>query len=164
MGVSAFSAWVFLPFVLPICFYVAFTDLRDMRIRNHAVVALALIFLVVGLFALPFDVYKLRLLNLVIVLLCGILFNAAGLIGAGDAKFAAAAAPFFATQDLRLVLALLTACLLAAYATHRLIKHTALRKIAPDWQSWKRGLDFPMGLCLGGTLGMYLILATQLGS
>ena len=49
---SAAALW-FLPFVLPICLYVAFTDMREMRIKNHAVVALAAVFAVVGLIAVP---------------------------------------------------------------------------------------------------------------
>ncbi len=84
----------FLPFVLPICFYVAFTDLAQMRITNQAVIVLAAMFLVLGLFALPLDIYLWRLVQLVVVLVVGIVLNAAGAIGAGDAKFAAAAAPY----------------------------------------------------------------------
>ena len=93
MAISAIAALCFLPFVLPICFYVAFTDMREMRITNQAVVALAVVFLIVGLIALPLPVYGMRLLQLFGVLIVGILLNAGGAIGAGDAKFAAAAAP-----------------------------------------------------------------------
>ena len=39
----------FLPFVLPICIWVALSDLREMRIPNVAVLSLAGGFLVVGL-------------------------------------------------------------------------------------------------------------------
>ena len=69
MAITAFSAWWFLPFVLPLCFYVAFTDLREMRITNQAVIALIVVFLLVGLIALPFDQYLWRLAQLGIVLL-----------------------------------------------------------------------------------------------
>ena len=37
MEIPAVAAQWFLPFVLPICFYVAFTDMREMKIKNHAV-------------------------------------------------------------------------------------------------------------------------------
>lgn len=164
MSVSALSAWLFLPFVLPICLYVAFTDLREMRITNQAVVALAVVFLVIGPFALPLPEYGGRLVQLVAVLLVGIVLNAAGAVGAGDAKFAAAAAPYIALGDLRLLLALFAANLLAAFATHRLAKFTALRRIAPAWESWDRGWDFPMGLSLGGTLAIYLVLGALMGA
>ncbi|MGB1387662.1 MAG: prepilin peptidase [Paracoccaceae bacterium] len=163
MAISAIAALWFLPFVLPICFYVAFTDMREMRITNQAVVALAVVFLIVGLIALPLPVYGMRLLQLFGVLIVGILLNAGGAIGAGDAKFAAAAAPFIAPGDLRLLLIIFSANLLAAFLTHRLAKHSPLRRVAPNWESWNRGWDFPMGLALGGTLAIYLIMGVRYG-
>jgi prepilin peptidase CpaA len=159
----AFAALWFLPFVLPICFYVAFTDMRDMKITNQAVLALAAVFVVVGVFVLPLPVYGMRLAQMVAVLVIGIVLNSAGAVGAGDAKFAAAAAPFVAAGDLRLLLAIFAANLLAAVATHRLARHTALRRIVPDWKSWDMGWKFPMGLSLGGTLAIYLILGALYG-
>ena len=164
MALTTTEAWWFLPFALPICFYVAFTDLREMRITNQAVLLLAGVFLVIGLFALPLPVYGTRVIQMVVVLVVGILLNAGGAIGAGDAKFAAAAAPLIAPGDLRLLLALFAANLLAAFVTHRLVKYTPLRRIAPNWKSWDMGWKFPMGLSLGGTLALYLILGTQFGS
>lgn len=163
MSQTASAALWFLPFVLPICFYTAFTDLREMRITNQAVLALAAVFVTVGLVALPLPVYGARLVQMLVVLLIGILLNAGGAIGAGDAKFAAAAAPFIAPGDLRLLLAIFAANLLAAFVTHRLVKHTPLRRIAPGWQSWDRGWKFPMGLSLGGTLAIYIGLGAIYG-
>ena len=164
MTISASAALWFLPFVLPICFYVAFTDLRDMRITNQAVILLAAVFIVVGLIALPLPVYGMRLLQMAAILVIGVVLNASGAVGAGDAKFAAAAAPFIAPGDLRLLLAIFAANLLAAFATHRLTKYTPLRRIAPDWKSWNMGWKFPMGLSLGGTLGIYLTLGAVFGT
>ncbi|NVO57322.1 prepilin peptidase [Rhodobacteraceae bacterium B1Z28] len=181
MNIPADAAAWFLPFVLPICFYVAFTDMREMRIKNHAVMTLALVFVVVGLIALPpwstgtisgnlgpfavaLPIYVWQLLHIVIVLIVGIVLNAAGTMGAGDAKFLAAASPFVWFADLMLLAAILTASILGAVATHRLAKHSRLRTIAPHWESWDRGKQFPMGLALAGALAMYLILGTVLGS
>ncbi|MEO9778728.1 MAG: prepilin peptidase [Sedimentitalea sp.] len=164
MSTSAEAAFWFLPFVLPICFYVALTDLRDMRITNQAVLLLAAVFLIVGLFVMPLSTYGTRLLQLGMVLIIGIVLNAAGAVGAGDAKFAAAAAPFVAIGDLRLLIAIFAANLLAAFATHRFVKYTPLRRVAPDWKSWDVGWKFPMGLSLGGTLAIYLILGSMLGA
>lgn len=163
MAISATAALWFLPFVLPICFYVAFTDMKQMRITNQAVLVLTAIFVLLGLFLLPFDTYLWRLLSLVVVLVVGIALNAAGVMGAGDAKFAAAAAPYIAWGDLRLLLMLFMATLLAAAATHRGVKYTPLRRLAPDWQSWQETKKFPMGLALGTTLGLYLILGALFG-
>ena len=164
MVISASAAAWFLPFVLPICFYVAFTDLRDMRITNQAVIVLAAVFVIVGLIVLPWPVYAIGLVQMVVVLVIGIVLNAGGAIGAGDAKFAAAAAPFIALGDLRLLLAIFAANLLAAFVTHRLAKYTPMRKIAPDWKSWNMGWKFPMGLSLGGTLAIYMVLGAIYGS
>ncbi|UOA13992.1 MULTISPECIES: prepilin peptidase [Sulfitobacter] len=163
MAISATAALWFLPFVLPICLYVAFTDMKQMRITNQAVLVLTAIFVMLGLFLLPFETYLWRLLSLVIVLVIGIVLNAAGVMGAGDAKFAAAAAPFIAMGDLRLLMMLFMATLLAAAATHRGVKYTPLRRLAPDWQSWQETKKFPMGLALGTTLGLYLILGAVYG-
>lgn len=164
MALTTTQALWFLPFVLPICLYVCFTDLREMRITNQSVIALATVFLVVGLFALSLPEYGVRVLQLVVVLLIGVLLNAGGAIGAGDAKFAAAAAPFIAPGDLRLLLAIFAANLLAAFVTHRLAKYSALRQLSPTWQSWEMGWKFPMGLSLGGTLAIYLILGVFRGA
>lgn len=164
MEITQISAMWFAPFVWPVCAWVAWSDMATMRIPNKAVMTLVAIFLVMGLFFMPFSEFAWRLGQLVIILLLGIVMNAAGMIGAGDAKFAAAAAPFIASGDLRLLLPLFAANLLAAYATHRLVRHTPLRKLAPNWESWSRGWDFPMGLALGSTLAAYIGLGIWFGS
>ncbi|MCF6233737.1 MAG: prepilin peptidase [Rhodobacteraceae bacterium] len=162
MAISLTQAWWFLPFVLPICFYVIYTDISEMRITNQAVIAMGVVFLVIGLIPLTWPEYGMRLVQLIGVLVLGIVLNAAGVMGAGDAKFAAAAAPFIAPADLRFIIVIFTANLLAAYVTHRLAKHSPLRRIAPDWKSWNTGKKFPMGLALGGTLATYLIMGAGL--
>ena len=164
MQITAYSAMWFLPFVLPICFYVAWSDMRAMRIPNQSVLVLLGVFLVVGLVALPFTEYAYRLLHVVVILLIGMVLNAGGLIGAGDAKFSAAAAPFIAFGDLRLLLAIFAATLLAAWVTHRIAKHSPIRRAVPDWDSWDQGWDFPMGLALGGALATYLVLGAIYGA
>lgn len=163
MALSAQAAWLFLPFVLPICLWVVWSDLRAMKIPNKAVLALVAVFLLLGLWVLPLEAYLWRLLQLLVVLLAGVLLNALGAIGAGDAKFAAAAAPFIALGDIRLLLALYAANLAAALLTHRLAKHSPLRHLAPEWKSWAASPEFPMGFSLGGTLALYLALGTVLG-
>ncbi|MEP2639621.1 prepilin peptidase [Roseobacter sp.] len=165
MALTATSALWFLPFVLPLCFYAAFTDLAHMKITNQTVVVLALVFVIVGPFAMPdFETYLWRLAQLGIMLVLGIALNAIGAMGAGDAKFIAAAAPFVAAGDLRLIMALLAATLLAAFATHRLARATRLRRLAPDWASWEQTKKFPMGLALGMTLALYLIFGAFNGA
>ncbi len=155
----------FAPFVLPICFWAALRDLQHMKIPNKAVLALTFVFLVIGLIALPsFADYGWRLIHLVVVLIIGIAFNAAGLVGAGDAKFAAAAAPFIVLSDLSVFSLLFAANLLASLITHRIIKNSALRQLAPDWKSWSSGNKFPMGVSLGGTLAIYMVMGVVFGA
>jgi len=56
------------------------------------------------------------------------------------------------------------AVLLAAVLTHRIAKHTPLRRLAPDWVSWSPAKKFPMGLALGATLAVYLMLGAKYGA
>ena len=164
MTITTYSALWFLPFVLPICLYVAFTDMREMRITNQAVLALGAVFIAIGLIALPFDVYLWRLAQLAIVLVVGIILNAAGAMGAGDSKFIAVAAPFVARGDVRMLIPLFCIIMLASVGAHRLVKHTPLRRLAPHWLSWDQGKKFPMGLALASTLACYLALGVVHGS
>jgi len=159
MQLSSAEALWFLPFVAPICFYVAWTDMKMMKITNQSVMVLTFVYVIIGPLALPFEDYLWRYLHLIVVLLIGILLNAAGAVGAGDAKFAAAAAPFIALGDVTRVAMVFAVVLLAAFATHRIAKHSPIRNMVPDWESWSKKKDFPMGLALGGTLAAYLLLA-----
>ncbi|WP_417727109.1 prepilin peptidase [Roseovarius sp.] len=163
LEITAHAALWFLPFVLPVCAWVAVSDLRRMKIPNTAVLTLAGIFLVVGLIALPLADYPWRLVQLAVMLVAGIAMNAVGLMGAGDAKFIAAAAPFVALGDAASLCLIFAATLLGAFVTHRIIKHSPLRRLAPDWQSWASGKKFPMGFALGGTLAIYLGLGALYG-
>lgn len=161
---SASFALLSLPFVLPLCFIVAWSDMRAMRIPNWTVLALAAVFVVIGLFTLPWSIYGWGFIHLLVVLVVGIVMNAAGLVGAGDAKFAAAAAPFISLGDFRFFILLFAANIAAALITHRMTLRTKLAKLAPGWDSWERTWEFPMGFSLGGTLGLYLILSAIYGS
>lgn len=164
MDILSSAALWFFPFVLPLCVYTCYTDMREMRITNGTVVTLFLVFVVIGPLALPFEDYLWRYAYFGAVLVAGMALNAAGALGAGDAKFAAAAAPFIHIGDLRFLMVLFAATLLAAFASHRLAKYTPLRKIAPDWESWDApAKKFPMGLALGGTLAIYLGLGILYG-
>lgn len=164
MALTLTTALWFLPFVLPICIYVAWSDMKYMKIPNTSVLALVGVFAVVGLLALPLGEYAWRYANLAVVLTIGFFMSAGRLVGAGDAKFAAAMAPFIAVQDAMLVLTLFAAVLLAAFAAHRIaLNIPAVRSATPDWVSWTSpNKKFPMGLALGGTLAFYLLLPVMI--
>ena len=159
MAITSHAAMWFLPFVVPICLYVMYTDLARMKITNTANMALLAVFVVIGLFVMPFDQYLWRLGGMVIVLIVGIILNAAGVMGAGESEFIAAAAPFVALGDLIMLAWLFCAVMIAAIVTHRAARMTGLRNLAPHWTSWEKGKKFPMGLALGPTLIIYLSLS-----
>ena len=126
LAISPTEALWFLPFVVPLCLWVMWSDLSAMRIPNVAVLTLAAIFLVVGLIALPWADYPWR--------------------------------------DVGPLCFIFAANLLACFVTHRIAKHTALRRLAPNWTSWDRGRKFPMGFALGATLIAYLALGAAYGT
>lgn len=165
MFIDATAAMWFLPFIAPICFYVCYTDMSRMKITNVAVMAVFAVFVVVGIFVLPLDVYLWRYTHLIVVLLAGMALNATGAVGAGDAKFAAAAAPFIHLGDLQFLMFLFAGTLIAALVTHRAARATSfVRNLTPNWVSWTSGARFPMGLALGGSLVGYLWLGAFHGA
>ncbi|MHA7888308.1 MULTISPECIES: prepilin peptidase [Roseicyclus] len=170
LSLTSIEALWFLPLVLPICIWVAFSDLREMRIPNTAVLALTGVFLVVGLVlvlglgAWSFETYLWRLAALGIVLVIGFVITSLGMVGAGDAKFAAAMAPFVAPGDGMFFLLLFALVLIGSWLTHRTAgRIPALRRATADWASWDQGKLFPMGVALAGALAIYLALGVAAG-
>ncbi|WP_425073988.1 prepilin peptidase [Sagittula sp. S175] len=163
MSITTHAALWFLPFAAPICLYIMFTDLKSMKIPNHAVIALFAVFVVIGLVALPLQEYLWRYVYFGVALVAGMALTAARAMGAGDAKWIAAMAPFIHLGDLSLVMILLAVMLVVAYAGHRIAKHTPIRNLAPTWESWHAGNKFPMGLALGSTLALYLLMGILYG-
>lgn len=154
---------LFLIPALPIAIWVAYSDMSRMKIPNIAVLALAGSFIVLGgglvlAGMMPWQIFMMRIGAGLLILAIGFLMNQLRLIGAGDAKYAAAMAPYFATQDVGLVLMILSASLLLAFATHRTARAIpAVRGATDHWESWTHK-KFPMGLALSMTLVAYLIL------
>ena len=155
------AAW-FLPFVIPIAVWVTWSDMSSMKIPNKAVLALMIVFAVIGLIALPFMEYLWRWSHFAVVLVITFVLNALRLLGAGDAKFAAAMAPFIALPDWYPFMFLLGATLIAAFIVHRIAKATRIRQMVPDWESWTRR-EFPMGMALAPALVFYLAIALTQG-
>lgn len=150
------AAW-FLPFVLPIVIWVSWSDMATMKIPNKAVIALLAVFVVVGLIALPFTEYLWRYAHLAVVLVIGFILSSMNAVGAGDAKFAAAMAPFVALPDGMKFMYVLGATILGAFILHRWARASSIRARYPDWESWTRK-EFPMGFALAPALLFYLLL------
>jgi len=158
MELTAWAAGWFLLAAVPISGFVIFSDLSRMKIPNLAVGALVAAYAVLGLIALPFEMYLWQWTHLVVLLIVGIVLNAAGTMGAGDAKFIAAAGPMLGSADIRLLIPLFAACLLAGFVAHRIARASPIRKAVPHWESWTAGRRFPMGFPLGMTLVFYLLI------
>jgi prepilin peptidase CpaA len=152
-------AWVFLPFVLPIAGWVAWSDMARMKIPNKAVLAMAALWPLLGWIVFPWQLWLMGFLIMAIVLAITFVGNMAGLFGAGDAKFAAAMAPVFTAGDPMFIAMLYAVCSLAAFAAHRGLRSIpAIRAAAPDWKSWTHN-KFPMGLALASMVVLYLLAA-----
>ncbi|NBE08029.1 A24 family peptidase [Paragemmobacter ruber] len=152
------AAWFILP-VLAICIWVAWSDMKFMKIPNTAVLTLAAVYVVIGPIALPFGAWLWGLALGAIVLAVGFVASSLRLVGAGDSKFAAAMAPFFTETSPAFVFILFGICLLAAFTAHRLMRSVRpFRAASADWASWTHA-KFPMGLALAGTLCFYFLLA-----
>lgn len=164
MELTASTALWFLPFAAPICLWVAWNDMKFMKIPNVLVLAMFGVFVVIGLIALPdWQTYAWRYLHLVVVLLVGFILNALGTLGAGDAKFAAAMAPFVALGDLMQFMIIMAAVLVITFFAHRVLRNVPyVRDKTPDWESWDNN-DFPMGLALGSAMIAYLVMAVYGG-
>lgn len=150
------AAW-FLPFVVPITIWVSWSDMASMKIPNKAVLSLLVVFLVIGLLALPFWDYLWRWSHFAVILVIGFVMAAVGMMGAGDAKYAAAMAPFIALDDLAPFLFLFAATIMAAVVLHRLARASSIRKRFESWESWTHK-GFPMGFALAPALMFYLMI------
>ncbi|MCK0169289.1 prepilin peptidase [Jannaschia sp. S6380] len=148
---------------IPVCLWVAYTDLSEMKIRNEAVLALFAIFAVAGPFLMPFDVYLSRYLHLLAILMLGFGLATIGAMGAGDAKFAAAMAPFVAFGDVAEIMVLFAVLLVLTWTLHRSARMVEpVRNLAPGWKSWAEPKAFPMGITLASTQLSYLAMAALL--
>lgn len=158
MDLTPTQGLVFLVLTGPVLFFVVWTDLSRMRIYNKTVLILLGLFVLAGPLVLPLDAYLGRFVQFALVLAVGFVLTIAAGIGGGDSKFAAAAAPFIAPGDIRLVIVLLCAASLAAVATHRMARSVpALRRATPDWVSWTESEKFPFGFAMATTLFLYFL-------
>lgn len=153
------EALVFLPFVLPIALWVAWSDMARMKIPNKAVLAMAALWPLLGWLVFPWQLWLMGFAIMAVVLVAGFVGNAASLFGAGDAKFAAAMAGLFTAGDPMFIAALYAVCSIGAFVVHRALRAIpAVRNLTPDWKSWTHN-KFPMGLALAAMAVLYLLAA-----
>jgi prepilin peptidase CpaA len=167
MHIPATQAVLFAIFVLPICLYTVYTDLKYKKITNLTVWALFATFVVVGFFTMPLVDFAWRFSHWAIVFGIGLVLWFRHQMGAGDVKFGAVMALFIHPGDLPVLLWVAVASLIGATIAILLAGKSPLRKLAPDWAAWTgkhatvgQGKKFtvPMGPALCLTLATYLVL------
>jgi prepilin peptidase CpaA len=158
LAITPLQAATFGVLTVPLTLWIVWTDLAAMRIRNEAVLAMLVVFAVAGAFVLPLDVYLWRYAHFAVMLAVCFVFSITVGMGAGDAKYIAAAAPMVTLPDLQAVAILYAGwsvlLLLGMFAARR---STALRLSAPDWVWFEedRKGHVPFGLALAPTLTSY---------
>lgn len=176
MHIPAFQAALFALFVIPICLYTFYIDMKLKKISNLTVWALFATFVLIGVFTMPFSDFLWRFAQYGVVFAIGLGMWMLRQVGAGDVKFAAVMALFIHSGDTRLMIFIAIASILAATLTTLLTAFSPLRKMAPNWATWKmrdpdnpdsvgRGKQFtlPMGTGLGLMLCTYLVMGIWLG-
>ncbi len=152
------ALWL-LPFCLPIAIWVSYTDLKYMKIRNNACLAMIAVWAIVGWPAVGMHYWLWGFAIMAIVLVLGFFGNAVGMFGAGDAKFGAAMAGVFVGGDPWFIALLYAGCSIVALVGQRIARRMpVVLRIAPDWVSWS-SKKFPMGLALAMMLILYLLAA-----
>ncbi|PRY95629.1 prepilin peptidase CpaA [Hasllibacter halocynthiae] len=142
---------------VPFCMAAVWTDLTRMKIRNWTVLGLVAAFLVAGTLVLPPATVASQIAQAAVVLCVTFVLTMLRGMGAGDAKFLAATALYVPLAGVPLYAVVLCATVIAGFVLHRGARAIpALRGVG--WESWSRQ-DFPMGLCLGSSLVIFLALA-----
>ncbi len=163
--ISAPALWVAFAAMVPLMIWASWTDLKSLKIRNTAVLAVLGVFIVTGLWGLPTDIFFWRLLHGVIVMFAGFAMFSFGLIGGGDAKMAAALTPFILPTDLPdffVIYGIITLLLLMLLRMlMQMNRHRETGWLSIDQlKKPARERVFPMGLIFGVTIVIYLGLHT----
>lgn len=155
------ALWVALVAMLPLMALTAWYDLKVLKIPNWLVLTVLAVFVVCGIWGLPFETFAWRIGQGFVVLVIGFVIFAFGGIGGGDAKMAAALAPFVIPADVLVFLALYAVATLFLMAVLRMIQHYN-RHEETGWlaidQLHKPARErvFPMGLIFAITVVLYI--------
>jgi prepilin peptidase CpaA len=145
---------------LPIAIWVAFSDMKRMKIPNTSVIAMAAIWPLLGWFLVPMSAWLWGFALMAIIFVAGFLLYLTGTFGAGDAKYAASMAGMFVGGSISEILVLLVLCMIGSLLVHRLLRSISfVRTATPDWVSWTQRRYFPFGLALSAILIIYLLAA-----
>lgn len=157
--IAQYADLAFLVLTVPLAVWIAYSDLKYMKIPNRLVLALVAIFVVSGVILLPFGDYMWRFLGGFIVLAIGFTMFAIGGFGGGDAKYAAAIALFIPFHHAGLAIFITSIAALLAVYIHRSFRSFEFAKpLTENWKSWTAGRNFPLGLGLSGGFIFYMAL------
>ena len=152
------SNYILLIPAIPISIWVAWSDMKFMRIPNVACYALFISFLLIGPLTFDMHEYGIRILQGIVMLIAGFFATSIGLIGGGDAKFTAAMVPFIALSHVIPFVFIVGIMSFVSIALHKLIGITpGLKGYIKDWDSWNAHGMFPFGVTLAGSLLAYLL-------
>lgn len=163
------ALWLAIAAMLPLMALCAWYDLKSLRIPNWLVLCVLATFLATGAWGLPFETFLWRIAQGAVVLLVGFGLFSLGAVGGGDAKMAAALAPFVAPRDIGSVLMLYAVVslvlLLALRLAMQFARHRSTGWMAVDQYALPpRERVFPMGLIFAITIVVYLSAsAAQVG-
>lgn len=158
-----FPEYILLLPAIPIGIWVAWSDMKFMRIPNVACFALFISFLILAPLIYDLNQYGFRIAQGLIVLLIGFFATGIGLVGGGDAKFAAAMAPFIALEDIFPFIFLIGILSLLSVGLHKLAGITpGVKNKIKDWDSWNTQGMFPFGITLAASLIAHLVLHSPL--
>lgn len=155
------GALILLVPVLPIAIWAALTDLKRLKIPNQAVLAMAAVWPALGWLAVPtwtawFWGFGFLVIGIVIAYLAFALVRFPG----GDGKLAAAISPVFVGADLGNLLLIILVCMLGATLFVQVIRLIpAVRRAAPDWESFRHWRIMPFGVALSAMVVVYLVAA-----
>ncbi|MBY8976337.1 prepilin peptidase [Rhodobacteraceae bacterium NNCM2] len=144
--------------LIPLMLVASWYDLKYLLIPNWLVLCVFAVFLVTGLWGLPFEIYLWRLLNGAVVLAVGFAIFAVGKgkVGGGDMKLIAALVPFIVPEDTAYILLVMSVLALFGLMLHRMI-YAMRRGKKLGWEALDQKIYFPVGLLIGITMCIYLV-------
>lgn len=152
------GALILLVPVLPIALWAVISDLKQLKIRNNTVLAMAGIWLALGWLAVPtWSAYAWGIGFLVIGVLLAFLANAFLNFPGGDGKYAAAITPFFVGADPVRVAIIVICCMIAAPLLLQVVRALPpVKRATIGWEGFRHWRIVPFGLALSMMVVYYL--------
>lgn len=155
------GALILLVPALPLAIWASLSDLKRLKIPNKAVLAVAALWPLLGWLAVPtWTAWFWGFAIMAIGFLIGYLAFTFLRFPGGDAKYAAAISPMFVGADIGFALQIVLVSMIGATVLHQILRQIPfVRRMAPDWEGWKRWRMVPFGLALSGMMIFYLLAA-----